>query len=931
MFVIAGRAIAQDVSGPVITGRVTDASSKQPLPGVTVTLEGTRSATITDSAGDFRLARIRPGQQVLRAQRIGYAPSRIDIVVPTHGSLTHNIVMARHALELKGIEVTADPTSRARGELGTASVIEQEAIKNQSAASLAGVLELLPGVPLQAPGLDNVQQIPLRSVPISSGDPNSTNRSAEDLAAFGTLIILDGVPLSNNANLQSLGSRSDLSFSTSAGGGIDLRRIPATTLERVEVIRGVPSAKYGDLTQGAIIVDTRAGVVDPAVTLRFDARTTETSIVGGMKMGRQQTGTITTDYARTRLPGAGTRSDETTRLSAQLAHRAVFGVTDEAAITSNDLASRARLIFDTRAEAYRLLDNRPEQETLPGTESRSRDVGARISERIRLRMGYESHLEITSAFERTQQQSFARNNQLRGATPVTNLTTPGQAIGRYLGGLYNARVDVDGDPMLIYTRAEVSTSREALGISHDLRFGTELRRESNNGKGYQFDIEFPSGSTFNGVRGFDRPRSFSAVPPVPTSAFYIDDKMSRALPSGMLLNVQAGLRADVMHRGTTWFSGARDAVLQPRLNVELAPKPWLSIRGGVGTLAKSPALADLFPAPEYFDVINVNFFANDPAERLAVLTTSVFDPTNPDLKYSISKKAEAGIEMRLGSSGATLGLVGFNDKIEKGVGDRPEATFILREHFALTNTVPGTGKPPVLVLPPISADSVPILIDRPANNVTESSKGFELTATLPEIPSLKTRLSFQSALVKSTLQKDGIEFARTFPDFQISENQKRSPYYNGIERTGERWLLTTRIIHHQPAVGLVLTGTIQHTLRNILDNIGGTDTLAFAGYITRGGSLVPVAPADRGRPEYADVRIPRRGILSEPQRSAPDWIFSFQVAKTLPLDGRLSFYAFNAFDRIGHFGGLATAPNFYASTRFGLEITMPLEALFAWR
>ena len=37
--------------------------------------------------------------------------------------------------------------------------------------------------------------------------------------------------------------------------------------------------------------------------------------------------------------------------------------------------------------------------------------------------------------------------------------------------------------------------------------------------------------------------------------------------------------------------------------------------------------------------------ANEPAERLAMLTTFVFDPTNPELGYSIADRAEAGFEL----------------------------------------------------------------------------------------------------------------------------------------------------------------------------------------------------------------------------------------------------------------------------------------------
>jgi hypothetical protein len=51
------------------------------------------------------------------------------------------------------------------------------------------------------------------------------------------------------------------------------------------------------------------------------------------------------------------------------------------------------------------------------------------------------------------------------------------------------------------------------------------------------------------------------------------------------------------------------------------------------------------------------------------------------------------------------------------------------------------------------------------------------------------------------------------------------------------------------------------------------------------------------------------------------------VSKTIPLEGRLSFYAFNAFDRIGRYGSLGAAPRLYDATRFGLEVSIPLTAL----
>src|SRR5206468_11019949 len=111
------------------------------------------------------------------------------------------------------------------------------------------------------------------------------------------------------------------------------------------------------------------------------------------------------------------------------------------------------------------------------------------------------------------------------------------------------------------------------------------------------------------------------------------------------------------------------------------------------------------------------------------------------------------------------------------------------------------------------------------------------------------------------------------------------------------FLLTTRVIHHQPRVGLVVTGTVQAYLREITRTEAGTDTLAFAGYITRSGQLVPVPREQRTEPQFADLRVPRIGLLTEPRKGPVDWLFSLQASKTLPLGGRLSVYAFNALDR----------------------------------
>lgn len=888
--------------GVSLSGQVTDVTSGLPVAGAIISVEGLQLHTSTDDQGRYQLGSVPPGSQVIRVVRIGYAPLRHQLVVPAEATVTLDLKIARNALQLPGLVVTADASSRAQGELGTASVIGSDAIKNQTAASLSGVLELVPGTVLQPPGLDGVQQFGLRAVPISPGSAPSagsiTGPSASLLASFGTQIVLDGVPVSNNVNLQSLGPRGELTFATAAGGGIDLRRIPATTIERVEVIRGLPSVRFGDVTQGVVLVDTRAGAIDPEARVRLDARTVEATLLGGHRLGTTSTGTASVNLARTRL-APGFRDDIGSRLTGQLSHRYEGG----------------GLTLDTRLDGFQVLEDEPPSAQFPELSSRSRDRGFRVSERVRWRLGDRTSIAWTAALEGVQQRSFTQSPRARGAMPFTNRLTEGTQDGKFIGGIYVARVGLDGDPRHFYSRLEATRG--------GLRAGLELRREWNGGPGYVFDIEFPPQVEFNGVNGYDRPRRFDSLPPLVTSALYVDDRVSRTFGNGAMLNVQAGVRLDLLHWGSHWLSAARDYLVEPRLQVELQPVSRFRLRAGAGRLAKQPALGDLYPAPQYYDLVNFNWYANDPAERRAILTTRILQRQNPNLRMSRADKSELGAEWDLGGGGQ-LALLGYLDRVRGAIGVTLIPQYLIRDRYAVDSTTINQGRPPDVLQPPIASDTVPVLIDRSDNNLELRSSGFELTAILPEIAPLRTRIAVQAAWNHSRLASSGLDFGVGFDDFQLNERVPRAPYWESVVQTGERLLVTTRLIHHQPRIGLIITGTVQLFLRERRDNEGGTDTLAFAGYITRAAVLVPVPPSQRADSQYSDLRIPRLGVLTNPQEAPVDWLFGLQVSKSLPLDGRLSFYAFNAFDRIGSYGGPTTASRLFPAARFGLEVAMPL-------
>jgi hypothetical protein len=927
VLVAAGAPAAEALQTPAaqaeVVGRVTDASSGEPVPGARVQVEGTDLQTLTDAEGRFVLRGVPPGPQTLAVTQLGYATVRQQINVPRQGTVTRDFQLAPSALNIPGITVTADAIGRARGELGTATVIGRDAIAAQGALTLANILELVPGVPLSPPGLDGVQQISLRGASIGAASIGAApGPSAADLASFGTVIILDGVPLSNNANLQTLGPRGEMSLpSSSAGGGIDLRRLPASTIDRVEVIRGIPSARYGDLTQGAIVIESRAGEVDPVLGARSDRRTTSGNVLGGRPF-RDHTGTLSVDLARTRL-APGFRDDDAHRVIAQLAHRWESG--------SPGAAEAPAVVVDTRIAYHRLAANNPEDpEVLPGRAAWSRDEGFRLSQRLRADLPLGARLTATTAVDRGRQRSFSMATRTRAVLPFTSRVDEGRAIGHYVGGSYVARLNVEGEPWFLYGRAELEREWESTWSSHHPRVGLEIRREWNRGAGYLFDMEFPPQAGFGLVGGFDRPRAFSDVAPMATTALYVDDRVLVPFGTAGLATLQAGLRVDLLHEGSHWVSSARSTVWQPRLNAEVAPLPWLRFRGGYGRTAKSPSMAALEPSLQYLDIVNVNWFANDPAERLAVLTTFIEDPANPELRHGVSTKREAGLEVALGRD-AALSVVTFDDRVEGGIGMGFDPRAVFRDIYQLSDSTAGTGRPPEILEPPERTDTIPVLVHRPANNLDLAARGWEVALTLPELRQLRTRLQIQGARVTNRLSRADPDLGpqSQFDVFQLNPSVPRHPYWDGADRHGKRTLLSYRVIHQQPELGLVITTTIQHDLRESRRVHMGTDSLDFAGYLTRDGTLVPVPPERRGDPEFQDLWRTRSAPTAG--RLPADWFLSLQVTKTLPLDGRFTFYAFNALDRQGTFPEPGMTPRFYPSARFGLDVTMPAEGLAWWR
>ena len=125
-----------------VEGTVREATSGEPMPGVTVIVNGTNFGTATGTDGSYNL-RIPEGRKALRFSFVGYE-TRIDSVfIPRDGLVTFNVALNRADLELDEVLVQDERTR----EAGVVE-IDPETIEDMPAPFHDGfrILKVQPGV-----------------------------------------------------------------------------------------------------------------------------------------------------------------------------------------------------------------------------------------------------------------------------------------------------------------------------------------------------------------------------------------------------------------------------------------------------------------------------------------------------------------------------------------------------------------------------------------------------------------------------------------------------------------------------------------------------------------------------------------------------------------------------------------------------------------
>ncbi|MFH1851326.1 MAG: TonB-dependent receptor [Candidatus Neomarinimicrobiota bacterium] len=885
---------AQPVTG-LFRGQVVD-NDGHPLRDANVVLKEILVGAATDRDGTFIIA-ADPGRYTLQITYIGYKTITDTIGIRFGRTVVRNFKLDLEYFEIGGIVVYAE-RELLPSEAETKTRISAGEIEHIQASSLSDVLRLVPGQRFENPGLQEMKQFSVRT--------GTTDSDMERNAFLGTQVVLDGVPLSNNANMQidTKANTADIQRTTE-NSGIDLRQIPADNIAEVEVIRGIPSARYGDLTAGIVEVKTQSKEIPHRLKYKYNLQNQELNFNGGFSLLKSLLNynfNVASSVRDVRIPDYGY-----TRLAGQL------GLTSY--LLNNRLTASNKLYYTRTIDEQGLRDN-----DLTQTVRYNRDYVLRYTHTSDFLLTPSHKLKFVYSLNSNNQNSYRKQLVSVDHTYVTDLLVPGTQEGKYIQN-YISQLWVKGAARNNYLNLEYNGEFGPEWLQQTFFTGITWRRESNNGPGRIFDPLAPP--TISSIQR-DRPRPYDDLPALDIVSIYSEDKLNGKLWKKFTLS--AGLRYEAyqperLFSGGNFIVADHGAFLNPRFNLLVYAAKNTQIRMGYGVTSKAPPLSMLYPNDIYYDLDDINLYTGVDSTSLVVVSTYVYSRRNPDLKGYQQIKRELSIDQKILNVGLTL--TGYSSTTFGGfaaTGIEP----IIQYKYDYPAWPDTTGT--------IVTDTVFSTYSIMENSLTTSSSGVELSLqTKPFLP-VKLRMRLEAAYNFTNSWGNAYDYATTFR-YDPNLQQSVKPFWNPVTRWVENLLLNYRLEFTVKELGAWVTLEAQQVVFEHDKYIGLSDSLA-AGYISEMGEIVHINSEERGDSVYADLSRIYDDWWYRMENQQNIWVFNLRVSKALFRGSEISFFVNNIFNDRPLYSKVRVAEGVTSYSRlnpdlyFGIEFSSKLDQLF---
>lgn len=640
-----------------ISGIVTDSADGSPLPFCNVMLMPGAIGTVANADGHYSIDAPR-GVYTLIVTYMGYEEYRAEITLADK-PIRENISLKQNTLTLGEVVVTAKESEG----LSSSSKIDRAAMAHLQPSSFSDLLELLPGNISKDPHPGGANTITLRETGALGASGSAISNPDYAISSLGTLFVVDGAPLISDANLHNIGTTNDATSPDYARNitnrGVDMRSIATDNIESVEIVRGIPSAEYGNLTSGMVnIKRTRKST---PLTARFKADGWSKLFFAGKGFGiggGEHILNLDLGYLDSKV-------DPRNNLEGYKR------LTGSARLNSNSVTNWGTLQYNVSADYTGSFDNaKVDPDLSAGKIDEYKSNFQRLSlsfESMWIPSGIKwlSDISVNGAVS-YQNDLLERRKQVAPSRPSAAPTTmlPGVQDGHYIIGEYIADYRNESKPLTLFLKASASGRWSAGGVQNKFKAGVEWTLSKNLGKGQIYDLMKPLSASWT-----SRPRDFSSIPALDVLAFFIQDMLTVNTGIGEM-DLQAGLRGSSHPGLDRKYTLHGKIYLDPRLNLlwHLPRIGYLSpfIGGGFGLTSKMPTIDYLYPQSNYNDIIQLNYYDIENPEKNSRLNLCAYiqDAVNYNLKPARNLKWE----IRLGASSGTnrLSVTYFNEQLRSG-------------------------------------------------------------------------------------------------------------------------------------------------------------------------------------------------------------------------------------------------------------------------
>lgn len=913
----------------IFSGCIRDAQTKEALAYATVQLKGMKDyAAIADDEGNFKITGIQPGEYEVYFSYIGYRKQKKHLELKENLYLTVNI---RSDNQLREVVVTA---TEAKGPV-TSSIIDRPAMSHLQPTSFTDLLELLPGGVSKDPNMGAANTINLRETGTTDSNGNVSNNPDYAITSLGTLFVVDGAPINTDANLQ----YSPLSNTYASGDnsntenkrnitnrGVDMRAISTDDIESVEVIRGIPSVEYGNLTSGVVNIKKIRKTTPLTARFKADGYSKLVAVGKGFAVPGDQDLIVNVDggYLNSKVDPTN-NLENYQRINASV--RLTWNWKRDRWIMRWAPAFDYTGSFDNSKQDPDLNFGRiDEYKSVYNRSAFTNNMEWKFPKLDYLKL-VELNSSVSLQVDRLTQTRLVAP-QRYGLAPTS--AEAGEHDAQILFSEYMANYMSEGKPFNTYIKLKSEFSFNPADIRNNIKIGGQWDYTKNFGRGQVYDLGHP----LSAVGNWDsRPRVYKDIPAIQNLSFFIEDMIAKNIGRNKL-ELLAGVRSNSLLGLDDAYLLKGKIYLDPRLNaqwtfpgIKMGENDLIfALAGGVGWTTKMPTLNYLYPDKRYNDITQLSYYddKNPVTNSRFTVLSYIQDQTNYNLKPARNKKWEVRIDVSY--NGNRLSVSYFKEMMTSGFRySNIYAPYSYKDYDESSIVGSELQGPPSLDQIPYTEKKKLDFYRRAENGSSLNKEGIEFQFSSQRIKLLRTAVNISGAWFRSV-------YTNSMPMYyavsDVVDNVIVQDNYVGLydwndgqinHRFNTNFMLDTQV----PEWGLIFTSSIQcvwYTQRQLQKKNG----IPVAYLDVADGELHPYTDDSKSDAILQHLILNYNEDMFKPMRIPMALYVNFKATKKIGKYLSLSFFANKLLDYTPDYQSNGFTIRRNIDPYFGMELNFTL-------